>query len=130
MRGFRLALPVSDIERSRTFYERVLAVEADGTVPSRLYFHCDGFIVAVVDWAVESHGASGPPRPLPDDLYFSTGDLDATLSRAIEAGAVIRSPIEDRPWGERSFYCTDPDGHPLCFVDANTLFLGAGASWA
>ena len=31
--------------------------------------------------------------------------------------------------GERSFYCTDPDRHPLCFVDADTLFLGRGAEW-
>ncbi|MGA8663757.1 MAG: VOC family protein [Thermoplasmata archaeon] len=29
-----------------------------------------------------------------------------------------------RPWGERSFYATDPSGNPLCFVDSRTLFTG------
>ena len=130
MRAFRIAIPTSDLARSRAFFEHVLGLEADDTVPSRLYFHCDGFIVALIDWAVENHGERSPVRTLPDDLYFATDDLDATLRRAAEAGAEIKSPIETRPWGERSFYCSDPDGHPLCFVDGATLFLGGGADWA
>ena len=130
MRAFRIAIPTADLDRSRAFYEQVLALDADDTVPSRLYFHCDGFIVAIIDWALENHGDATPLRPLPDDLYFATDDLDAAFARAVDAGATITSPIEQRPWGERSFYCTDPDGHPLCFVDADTLFLGGGADWA
>lgn len=130
MRAFRLALPTADLERSRSFYEHVLQIEADDTVPSRLYFQCGGFIVALIDWAVENHGREAALRSLPDDLYFATDDLDATLLRATAAGAEITSSIELRPWGERSFYCTDPDGHPLCFVDDDTLFLGAGADWS
>ena len=131
MRAFRIAVPASDIDRSREFYERTLGVEADDTVPSRLYFHCDGFIVALIDWTIEAHGERSSLQPLPDNLYFATtDDLDAVLSRATTAGAKITSPIEERPWGERSFYCTDPDGHPLCFVDDRTVFLGHGADWA
>lgn len=128
MRAFRLAVPASDIARSRAFYEQVLGIDADDTVPSRLYFHCDGFIVAVIDWTVEAHGEPAPVRPMPDDLYLATGDLEGTFERATAAGARIVSPIERRPWGERSFYCEDPDGHPLCFVDDTTLFLGRGAA--
>ncbi len=130
MRAFRIALPASDLARSRAFYEQTLAVQADDTVPSRLYLHCDGFILVLVDRTVEGHGDPGPFHPLPDDLYFATDDLDAALGRATDAGARITSPIEVRPWGERSFYCTDPDGHPLCFVDDTTLFLGRGADWS
>lgn len=129
MRAFRLAVPASELNRSREFYERILSMQADDTVPSRLYFHCDGFILALIDWATEAHGDRPTLHPLPDNLYFATNDLDATLRRATEAGART-SPIEERPWGERSFYCTDPDGHPLCFVDDTTLFLGHGAEWA
>lgn len=130
MRAFRIAVPASDLNRSRMFYERTLSVQADDTVPSRLYFHCDGFIVALIDWATEGPGGGSPLHPLPDSLYFATDDLDEAFRRATEAGARITSPIEERPWGERSFYCTDPDGHPLCFVDDRTLFLGRGADWA
>jgi catechol 2,3-dioxygenase-like lactoylglutathione lyase family enzyme len=125
VRAYRLALPASDLARSRAFYEEVLGMPADDTVPSRVYFHCDGFIVAVID-----RSADGRSLPLPDNLYFATGELDAVLSRAVEAGATATSPIEVRPWGERSFYCRDPDGHQLCFVDDTTLFLGQGAEWA
>jgi predicted enzyme related to lactoylglutathione lyase len=124
---FRIAIPASRIDVSRGFYEAVLAIPADDTVPSRLYFHCGDVIVAVIDWSVESRGAF---HPTPDDLYFATGELDAVHDRAVAAGARVLSPIEQRPWGERSFYCLDPDGNRLCFVDETTLFLGRGAAWS
>jgi catechol 2,3-dioxygenase-like lactoylglutathione lyase family enzyme len=49
MRVFRLAVPVSDLPRSRAFYETVLGLVADDTVPSRLYLHCGPVIVALID---------------------------------------------------------------------------------
>lgn len=127
MRIFRLAIPASNHPASRAFYERVLGMAADDTVPSRLYFHCGDVILALIDWSVEGHG---DVRPLPDDLYLATNELDAVYERAVAAGATIVSGIETRPWHERSFYCLDPDGHQLCFVDDTTLFLGRGADWA
>jgi catechol 2,3-dioxygenase-like lactoylglutathione lyase family enzyme len=127
VRVFRIAIPASRIERSRAFYERVLGLDADETVPSRLYFHCGDVIVALIDWQVEGRG---PFQATPDDLYFATDNLDAVLERAEAAAARVVSPIETRPWGERSFYCLDPDGNRLCFVDETTLFLGHGADWS
>jgi predicted enzyme related to lactoylglutathione lyase len=62
--------------------------------------------------------------PNPDHVYFSVTDLEGTLRSARDAGAVILRPIETQPWGERSFYCTDPFGNKLCFVPADTLFTG------
>jgi predicted enzyme related to lactoylglutathione lyase len=127
MRVFRIAVPASQIARSRAFYESVLALEADDTVPSRLYFHCGEVIVALIDWQAEP---SGPFQPTPDNLYFATDELDAVHDRAVAAGARQVSSIEKRPWGERSFYCLDPDGNRLCFVDETTLFVGLGAAWS
>ena len=127
MRVFRIAIPASEIDRSRAFYERVLALRADDTVPSRLYFHCGDVIMALIDWSIEGRG---PFQATPDDLYFATDDLDAAHDRAVSAGARQVSPVEKRPWGERSFYCLDPDGNRLCFVDETTLFLGHGAAWS
>jgi catechol 2,3-dioxygenase-like lactoylglutathione lyase family enzyme len=127
VRVFRIAIPASRIDRSRAFYEKVLGLEADDTVPSRLYFHCGDVIVALIDWQVEGRGTF---QATPDDLYFATDELDATLDRAQAAQAIVVSAIETRPWGERSFYCLDPDGNRLCFVDETTLFLGRGADWS
>ena len=105
----------------------MLGLEADDTVPSRLYFHCGDVIVAVIDWAVEP---LGPFRSTPENLYFATDELDAVHERAATAAARELSTIETRPWGERSFYCLDPDGNRLCFVDDATLFIGRGAAWS
>jgi predicted enzyme related to lactoylglutathione lyase len=127
VRVFRIAIPASQITRSRVFYERVLAVDADDTVPSRLYFHCGEVIVALIDWTVEGRG---PFQPTPDNVYFATEELDAVHGRVVAAGAREVSAVEQRPWGERSFYCLDPDGNRLCFVDETTLFLGRGAAWS
>lgn len=127
MRIFRIAIPASDIERSRKFYEKVLALDADDTVPSRLYFHCGEVILALIDWRVEPNG---PFRATPDDMYVATDAVDSVHERAVAAGARDVSSIETRPWGERSFYCLDPDGNRLCFVDDTTLFLGRGAPWS
>jgi predicted enzyme related to lactoylglutathione lyase len=128
VRVFRIAIPSVRHGEARAFYEHVLGIAADDTVPSRLYFHCNEVIVAVIDWTVEPRDAGF--HPTPDDLYFATDELDAVYDRAVKAGAQITSPIEHRPWGERSFYCLDPDGNKLCFVDDTTLFLGRGAQWS
>jgi predicted enzyme related to lactoylglutathione lyase len=125
-RVFRIAVPASQIDASRAFYEHVLDMKADDTVPTRLYFHCADVIVALIDWSSEERG---PMHPTPDNIYFATDALQALHDRAVAAGARITSPIEQRPWGERSFYCLDPDGNKLCFVDDSTLFVGRGASW-
>ena len=44
MHLFRLAIPASNHAASRAFYEQVLGMAADDTVPSRLYFHCGDVI--------------------------------------------------------------------------------------
>ena len=126
MKLFRIAIPATQIDRSNDFYERILGLAGDATVPSRLYFHCGDVILAVIDWSAQSQR---PFMPLPDNLYFATDELDAVHRRAADAGAKQISPIETQTWGERSFYCLDPDGNPLCFVDETTLFLGRGAAW-
>ena len=93
MRVFRIAVPASEIGRSREFYEVILGVEADDTVPSRLYFHCGDVILAVIDWAVEP---LGPFQSTPDNLYFATDELDAVHQRAtdLERASSPRSRLD------------------------------------
>jgi predicted enzyme related to lactoylglutathione lyase len=126
-RIFRIAIPASRIDTSREFYETVLGMEVDNTVPSRLYFHCGDVVLALIDWTIEGRSSL---HPTPDNIYLATDELEATYDRAARAGARIVSPIETRASGERSFYCLDPDGNQLCFVDDTTLFLGQGAAWS
>jgi catechol 2,3-dioxygenase-like lactoylglutathione lyase family enzyme len=129
-RLYRVIVPVPDMEAADAFYGRVLDLPVDAVVPERHYYDCDGVILALVDPA--GHGRKF--RPNPDLVYFSVPDLEAAFDRAQQAGArdLEGDSLDDqgnaiatRPWGERSFYCLDPFGNPLCFVDETTLFTSS-----
>jgi hypothetical protein len=70
------------------------------------------------------------PTPGPKSIYFATDDIEGAHARAkaLEAlapFAVHGQPAADvikRPWGEVSFYVTDPWGNELCFVKDGTLY--------
>jgi len=132
-RIFRIVIPVNDMPRADSFYSRVLDRAPDPVVPTRHYFDCGGVILACVD--PREHGRTFQPNP--DVVYFAVRDLDATFARATAAGAgqmdmsapdLGGNAIATRPWGERSFYCRDPFGNALCFVDETTLFTGSAGS--
>jgi hypothetical protein len=70
------------------------------------------------------------PNPSPKSIYFAVGDIAAVHARARELGVLApyqvhgqaASDVVKRPWGERSFYVTDPWGNELCFVEDGTLY--------
>ena len=129
-RLFRVVVPVPDMPAADAFYERLLAVEPDEVTPTRHYFDCGGVILALVD--PSAHGRAF--RPNPDVVYLAVSDLEAALDRAVDAGAQLLEDddvgwgIQQRVWGERSAYFTDPFGNPLCVVDDTTLFTGGSAA--
>ena len=89
--------------------------------PGRHYFGCGGVILACFD--PRADGDPWDATPNPDHVYLAVGHLEAIFDRvAGQPDGMILRPIETQPWGERSFYCTDPFGNKLCFVDEGTLF--------
>jgi PhnB protein len=44
-------------------------------------------------------------------LQVCVDDLDATLERAVAAGATVRTPIQNADWGDRIATVIDPFGH-------------------
>lgn len=130
---FRVILPVSDIEQAAKFYATVLGAQGRRVSPGRHYFECGDVILACFD--ARTDGDDFESRPNPDHLYFSVADLERTFAACAEAGAKFTSgeihgapagKIASRPWGERSFYATDPFNNPICFVDEATAFIGPG----
>lgn len=130
-RIFRVIVPVSDLERAASFYGELLAVEGKRVSPGRHYLDCGGVILALFD--PKKDGDDEAAQPLPDHVYFAVADLEAVFARAKELGCLSKEggdgdlamgAIATRPWGERSFYCADPFGTRLCFVDDTTLFTG------
>ena len=129
MRIFRIILPVSDIERAANFYGKLLGSPGERISLGRHYFLCGDVMLACFD--PRADGDTFDARPNPDHLYIATDDLEGAYTRAAEAGAGndrVPSGIETRPWGERSFYITDPFGNPLCFVDEKTIFRTRGTA--
>jgi len=127
-RVFRVLLEVSDRDAAATFYAALLGTEGRPVFGGRTYFDCGGVIVGFVDSATSGR----EPRPTPQYLYFAVDDLGAVHARVAALGCLspddaragVSGSIATQPWGERSFYATDPDGNLLCFVDAATLFTG------
>lgn len=120
-RLFRVIVPVPDIDAAAAFYGRVLGDPGRRISPGRHYFGCGGAILACFD--PRSDGDPWDAEPNPDHLYFAVSDLETCLERVrSQPDSVVHREIETQPWGERSFYCSDPFGNKLCFVDDQTLF--------
>ena len=126
---FRVALQVADLNQAATFYSKLLD---DPGIPiprgGRHYFDCGPVILALVDVAAGGLKA----KPIPDHVYFAVNNLEEVYKRAGELSCLSTDDVHDdrageivkRPWGEVSFYCEDPWGNGLCFVDEKTLFTG------
>ena len=129
---YRILVPVTDIDAAAGFYETVLGVAGQRVSPGRHYFDCEGTILACFDPAADMEERTA--RPNPEDIYIAVDDLEETLRACQRAGATLASAdnpetgplgqIYQRPWGETSFYITDPFGNPVCFVDRDTIFTG------
>ncbi|MBP7336363.1 VOC family protein [Niveispirillum sp.] len=122
MRVFRIILPVTAIEQAAGFYSALLAQPGKRVSAGWHYFDLGQMVLACHEPAAEGDAATAPSLSQP--VHFAVHDLEGFHSRAQAAGAVTASGIETRPWGERSFYCRDPFGNPLCFVEAGTEFTG------
>ncbi|MBY0506615.1 MAG: VOC family protein [Bryobacteraceae bacterium] len=122
-RLFRVIIPVSSIDSAAAYYSAVLQQPGMRISPGRHYFDCGGTILACFD--PRADGDPWDATPNPDHVYFAVNDLEAYQERAGQqpSGSILR-PIATQPWGERSFYCADPFGNKLCFVDERTLFTG------
>jgi len=128
---YRVILAVRDIEQAARFYTDLLGIEGLQVSPGRYYLQAGGVILALYD--PKADGDATAARPNPEPIYFSSADLEAVferarrlggLSDAVGDGDLPMGQIATRPWGERSFYMSDPFGNPLCFVDQKTLFTG------
>ena len=130
-RLYRVIMPVNDLAAAVTFYAALLDEPGFRVSGGRHYFSCGGVILALYDPAGD--GDRRTPRPNFDHVYFAVEDLEAAYDRARRVGGLSTQTgdgnlpmgeIARRPWGERSFYMSDPFGNPICFVDSTSIFRG------
>src|SRR5262245_11051369 len=61
------------------------------------------------------HGTS-PRQGVSSMLYVYVDDIDAHFAQAVAAGAKLVMDLGDRPWGDRAYQVTDPEGHQWTFA--------------
>jgi PhnB protein len=67
--------------------------------------------VTIGDSAVEMGEANGPYQPMPTMFYLYVPDVDASHSRAVNAGAASMSAPADQPYGDRTASVKDTFGN-------------------
>ena len=118
-------LYVEDQARSTAFYSHVLGCDPSLNVPGMTEFLLSenstlGLMPIVGIKRILQHRlpdpaqGSGIPRA---ELYLLVDHPLNYHRRAIEAGALELSGLEDRDWGHRAAYSLDPDGHVLAFAE-------------
>ena len=100
---------VTDLERSRTFYER-LGAYYDSSEP------VDGIVSATLGGTrLIFEAGHGDPSGAGPFLLFDVTDADALHAELAAEGVTIEGPPKNEPWG-RQFNVRDPDGHPIGFI--------------
>jgi PhnB protein len=91
--------------------ERMRMPMPDGTV-AHAELEMGGGLFMIADPLGESR--LKPPRKLGGTtmgVFLYVEDVDATVQRAVEAGATVTMPVEDQFWGDRYGQLADPFGH-------------------
>jgi catechol 2,3-dioxygenase-like lactoylglutathione lyase family enzyme len=123
-----LTLAVSSVRRSMKFYNETLGfkVIVDGA-PDFAMVQVGGASgptigLLALKWAVGSRQKRvTPAMQAGAHLEFSSSDVDALYRKLLARGVAFDGPPEDRSWGERSAYATDPDGYTLEFAQGERV---------
>jgi uncharacterized protein len=119
-----ITLGVDDLERAVGFYRDGLGLKTDGIVGTEFehgavaFFELQaGLRLALWPRVSLAHDA-GIPVGSPSSTEFSIAhnvssraEVDAVMSQARSAGAVIVKPARDTVWGGYAGYFKDPDAH-------------------
>jgi len=112
-------LMVSDVERSRAFYEEGLGLETVETGDRSATFETGGCqIVVEEDFDAETLAGFGlePPGDRRGDgaiVVLEVDDVEAKHGRVDEYGAEVLTPPRVVDWGRKLFLVRDPDGYVL-----------------
>ncbi len=111
-----VTLGVSDLERSRKFYEALGWKEAPGSSEDVVFYALQGMILGLFprkNLATDAHvapdGSGFPGFSLAINMS-SENDVDAVFVEAKKIGATVTKMPEKVFWGGYSGYFTDPDG--------------------
>jgi len=111
-----VVLLVEDVDRALDFYCGVLGLPLGHrsgpyaqleTGVTRVALYQRGAMAETLGRELESPSPDAPAF----ELGFKVDDCDAVYNELVAAGANPAVPPSDRPWGQRTSYVRDPDGH-------------------
>lgn len=109
-------LIVEDLDRTLAFYTEVLGLRPGhrsgdfaqlDTGATRLGFYTRRAMTETLGIALEPPAANAPGF----EIGFKVADVDAAYATLLARGATPLTPPTTRPWGQRTAYVRDPDGH-------------------
>lgn len=113
-----LTLGVTDLARTRAFYEKAFGWKASSASQGDVvFFKTEGAVIALYPRDLLAEDANVPAK----GQGFSgvacafnvreKSEVAAVLAQAQRAGAEITKPAQDAFWGGHSGYFADPEGH-------------------
>lgn len=109
-------LIVDDLDRTLQFYTEVLGLRLGhrsgeyaqlDTGTTRLGFYTRTAMAQALDFSLKKPAADAPGF----EIGFKVPDVDAAYAELVANGASQATPPTTRPWGQRTAYVRDPDGH-------------------
>lgn len=117
-RGVTPYLIVRDAARALDFYRDAFgAIETlrlpgpDGLIGHAEIRIGDGMVMLADEMPEMGHQGPATLGGTSVTLMFYVPDVDARLAKAIAAGSIIKNPVKDQFYGDRSVTIVDPFGH-------------------
>lgn len=111
-----IVLIVDDLDRSLTFYTDVLGIKLKHRAEAFAQLETGATRLALFTRDAMSVTLGMPLKAPANDapgfeLGFKVDNVDAAFRELRESGAAEVIAPTDRPWGQRTAYVRDPDGH-------------------
>jgi lactoylglutathione lyase len=121
-----VVLVVSDLDAALEFWSGLLGLPLGhrsgpyaqlDTGTTRLALYQRDAMAATLGRRLEAPAEGAPAF----EVGFKVPDVDAAYAELVAGGARPVRPPTDQPWGQRTAYVADPDGHLVELVDADPL---------
>ncbi len=104
---------VSDMEKSKQFYMEYLGEKIGLDLTNYVVFQNSFSMMTRPQWQnVTGEGGAPAGGAHGFELYYEEDEIEAFAQKMQATGSVhVFTPLEEAPWGQRTFRFLDPDGH-------------------
>lgn len=112
-----IVLFVSDLERAKAFYKAKVGLKLKSEEQGFAEFELDNTTIALLDiptaQAMINEEVVTTTRPSGESSLIAAyvDDLNKVYGALRQRGVEFLKPPSDQPWGQRTAYFKDPDGH-------------------